>query len=194
MDPIFFADREAFRDWLDANHDSKNVLWVGYYKTAASRSGIGYDESVEESICFGWIDGLINGIDDERYKRRFTPRNPDSQWSTANIERAERMIAMNRMTPAGMALIEAAKDSGAWDSAYRLADDHELPPEFEKALKANPTAWEHFQTYSNTDKHAFIAQVRAAKTPETRQRRIHNAVGLAAKGERAYDENNRSRL
>lgn len=194
MDAIFFADREEFREWLKDNHDSSDVLWVGYYKTDAQQSGIGYDESVEEAICFGWIDGLINRIDEERYKRRFTPRNPDSRWSKANVDRAERMIVADRMTPAGMALIEAAKSSGAWETAYRLADDPEIPPDLENALKANPTAWEHFQGFSNSDKHAYIVQVRAAKTADTRIRRISNAVELAAKGERAYDENNRSRL
>ena len=78
-DPIFFDSREAFRDWLEANHDEADELWVGYHKVDAEKSGIAYDESVEEAICFGWIDGLINGIDDETYKRRFTPRNPDSK-------------------------------------------------------------------------------------------------------------------
>ena len=193
-EPIFFEDRDAFRAWLEANHDSTDVLWVGYHKVDADRSGIGYAESVEEALCFGWIDGLVHGIDDEMYTRRFTPRKPDSNWSAANVDRAEAMIDAGRMTPAGMALVEAAKASGAWDSAYRLADDHEVPEELEAALRESDTAWANFQEYSNTDKHAFIALFREAKTEETRQRRLKRTVELIEQGLRAYDEENRQRL
>lgn len=92
MAPIFFDSRAAFRDWLAANHETTDELWVGYYKVDADQSGIAYGESVEEAICFGWIDGLINGIDDETYKRRFTPRKPDSKWSKKNKERVRAMM------------------------------------------------------------------------------------------------------
>lgn len=194
MTAVFFESREAFRDWLEAHHDSEDELWVGYYKADADRSGIGYGESVEEAICFGWIDGLINGIDDERYRRRFTPRNPDSKWSKTNRDRVQAMVEAGKMTPAGMALVEAAEASGEWDDAYRLADDHELPADLEAALRENEAAWEHFQSFSNTDQHAFIVAVEEAKTDETRQRRIERTVELAEQELRAYDENNRRRL
>ena len=101
MDPIFFDSRNEFRTWLEANHDRAEVLWVGYYKASAERSGIGYGESVEEALCFGWIDGLVKGIDDETYTRRFTPRRLDSKWSKANKERVEAMIEAGKMTSAG---------------------------------------------------------------------------------------------
>lgn len=192
--PIFFGSREMFRDWLVENHDTAEVLWVGYYKADVERSGIGYSESVEEAICFGWIDGLINGIDSETYKRRFTPRNPDSKWSKANKERVKAMVDAGKMTPAGLELVEAAKISGEWAEAYRLADDHEIPDELESALRENETAWKKFQDFSNTDQHAFIALVEEAKTAETKRKRIKRTVELAAKDLRAYDENNRRRL
>lgn len=144
MNPIFFESRNEFRTWLEENHDTAEELWVGYYKADAERSGIGYGESVEEALCFGWIDGLIKGIDDETYTRRFTPRSPDSKWSKANKERVEAMIEAGKMTPAGMELVEAAKESGEWADAYRLADDHEIPAELEAALRENEIAWENF--------------------------------------------------
>ncbi|SFR97021.1 Uncharacterized conserved protein YdeI, YjbR/CyaY-like superfamily, DUF1801 family [Halomicrobium zhouii] len=194
MNPLFFASRNEFRTWLEAHHDTAEELWVGYYKADAERSGIGYGESVEEALCFGWIDGLIKGIDDETYTRRFTPRNPDSKWSKANTERVEAMVEAGKMTPAGMALVEAAKESGEWAAAYRLADDHEIPAELEAALRENETAWENFQHFSNTDQHAFIAAVEEAKTDDTKQRRIERTVELAAQNRRAYDENNKRRL
>lgn len=194
MNPIFFESRNEFRTWLEENHDTAEELWVGYYKADAERSGIGYGESVEEALCFGWIDGLIKGIDDETYTRRFTPRSPDSKWSKANKERVEAMIEAGKMTSAGMELVEAAKESGEWADAYRLADDHEIPAELESALRENETAWENFQNFSNTDQHAFIAAVEEAKTDETKQKRIERTVELAAQDLRAYDENNKRRL
>ena len=194
MNPIFFESRNEFRTWLEENHDTAEELWVGYYKADAERSGIGYGESVEEALCFGWIDGLIKGIDDETYTRRFTPRSPDSKWSKANKERVEAMIEAGKMTPAGMELVEAAKESGEWADAYRLADDHEIPAELEAALRENEIAWENFQNFSNTDQHAFIAAVEEAKTDETKQKRIERTIELAAQDLRAYDENNKRRL
>jgi uncharacterized protein YdeI (YjbR/CyaY-like superfamily) len=194
MDPIFFDSRNEFRTWLEEHHDTAEELWVGYYKASAERSGIGYGESVEEALCFGWIDGLIRGIDDETYTRRFTPRRHDSRWSKANKERVEAMVEAGKMTPAGMELVEAAKESGEWTAAYRLADDHEIPAELEAALRENETAWENFQNFSNTDQHAFIMAVEEAKTDETKQKRIERTVELAAQDLRAYDENNKRRL
>lgn len=194
MNPIFFESRNEFRTWLEEHHDTAEELWVGYYKADAERSGIGYGESVEEALCFGWIDGLIKGIDDETYTRRFTPRSPDSKWSKANKERVEAMIEAGKMTPAGMELVEAAKESGEWADAYRLADDHEIPAELEAALRENETAWENFQNFSNTDQHAFIAAVEEAKTDETKQKRIERTVEIAAQDLRAYDESNKRRL
>ncbi|ELK46557.1 hypothetical protein D320_20694 [Haloferax sp. BAB-2207] len=194
MNPIFFESRNEFRTWLEEHHETADELWVGYYKADAEQSGIDYGESVEEALCFGWIDGLIKGIDDETYTRRFTPRRPDSKWSKANKERVEAMVEAGKMTPAGMELVEAAKKSGEWGAAYRLADDHEIPAELETALRENEAAWENFQNFSNTDQHGFIVLVEEAKTDETRQKRIERTVELAAQDLRAYDENNKRRL
>ena len=146
------------------------------------------------SLCFGWVDGLVKGIDDETYTRRFTPRSPDSKWSKANKERVGAMIQAGKMTPAGMELVEVAKETGEWAAAYRLGDDHKVPAELEAALRADETAWENFQNFSNTDQYAFIAAVEEAKTDETRQKRIERTVKLAAQDLRAYDENNKRRL
>lgn len=194
MDPIFFDSREAFRAWLEEHHGTTDEMWVGYYKTDADDFGITYGESVEEAICFGWIDGLINGIDDETYKRRFTPRKPDSEWSKKNKERVEAMIDAGKMTPAGMDSVEAARESGEWETAYRVGEDHDIPTELETALKESETAWENFQDYSNTDQHVFIRLVDEAKTDETKQERIEKTVELAEKGLSPYDEDRNRRL
>lgn len=104
------------------------------------------------------------------------------------------MIETGKMTPTGMEFVKAAKESGEWAAAYRLGDDHEIPDELEAALRENDTAWEHFQNFSNTDQHAFIAAVEEAKTKETKQKRIERAVKLVAQDLRAYDENNKRQL
>ena len=194
MSPIFFESHNEFRSWLEEHYDTAEELWVGYYKADAERSGIGYGESVEEALCFGWIDGLVKGIDNETYTRRFTPRNSDSKWSKANKERVEAMTEAGKMTQAGIELVEAAKETGEWAAAYRLGDDHEIPDELEAALRENETAWENFQNFSNTDQYAFIAAFEEAKTDETTQKRIERTVKLAAQDVRAYDENNKRRL
>ncbi|MDS0295950.1 YdeI/OmpD-associated family protein [Halogeometricum luteum] len=194
MHPIFFDSREEFREWLEENHDAAEELWIGYYKVDAERSGISYDESVEEAVCYGWIDGLINGIDDTRYKRRFTPRKPDSKWSKKNTERVQKMLDAEKMTPAGMESVEAAKESGEWANAYRLSDDHAIPDALETALQANEAAWKNFRAFSNTDQHAFISLVEAAKTEATKRRRIDRAVELAERNLRAYGRDSTRRL
>lgn len=135
------------------------------------------------------------GYDDvETYKRRFTPRKPDSKWSKKNKERVQAMVDAGKMTPAGMDAVEAARESGEWENAYRLADDHDIPGALESALKENDEAWENFQNLSNTDQHAYIRLVTDAKTAETRETRIEKTVELAAKNLSAYDENNQRRL
>ncbi|SFR34881.1 Uncharacterized conserved protein YdeI, YjbR/CyaY-like superfamily, DUF1801 family [Halogeometricum rufum] len=194
MHPIFFDSREEFREWVAEHHDTAEELWVGYYKVDAERSGISYDASVEEALCYGWIDGLINGIDSTRYKRRFTPRKPDSKWSKKNTERVQKMLDAGKMTPAGMELVEAAKESGEWANAYCLSDDHEIPDALATALRANEAAWKNFRALSNTDQYAFISLVEAAKTEATKRKRIDRAVQLAERNLRAYDGDNKRRL
>lgn len=194
MEPIFFTSAEEFRRWLEENYDTVDELWVGYHKKSAEKMGISYGESVEEAICFGWIDGLVNGIDEETYKRRFTPRKPDSKWSKLNRKRVKKMIKAGKMTERGMELVQAAKETGEWEQAYRVGEDHELPPELCKALKKNTEAWNNFNNYSNTNQHVFIARINSAKTEETKQKRIEKTIELAEKNLPPYDKNNKRRI
>lgn len=194
MEPKFFATSKQFRNWLEEHHDTADELWVGYYKKEAEQTGISYGESVEEAICFGWIDGLINGIDDETYKRRFTPRKPGSKWSKINKERVEAMTEAEKMTPAGMELVETAKDSGEWEDAYRIGENHDVPPKLKHALQQNETAWTNFQNFSNTNQHVYITLVEDAKTTETKEQRITKVVELAANDLPPYDEDRKRRI
>lgn len=194
MEPFFPLDRDEFRSWLTDHNDTADELWVGYYKKDAEQTGISYAASVEEALCFGWIDSTINGIDDVTYKRRFTPRNPNSKWSKINKNRVQKMIEEDKMTAAGYALIEAGRESGEWEKAYRLADDHEIPPALKTALTENETAWENFRGLSNTNQHAYITKVEDAKTTETEEKRIGKIVKLAEKNLSLYDNDGKSRM
>ncbi len=114
-EPLDLPDRAAWRDWLEANHDSASEIWLVHQKKASTRQGLRYDDGVEEAVCFGWIDSRMRRIDDETFMQRYSPRKPGSAWSRSNVDRVERLIAEGRMTPAGLALVEEAKRRGAYE-------------------------------------------------------------------------------
>lgn len=114
MEATYFGSVKDWRKWLTKNHESCTEIWVGLYKKGSGKTGITYDEAVEQALCFGWIDGLTKGVDEKSYKIRFTPRRPKSNWSTSNINRVELLIKNNQMTPAGLKHIESAKSDGRW--------------------------------------------------------------------------------
>src|SRR5437588_12125934 len=111
MNPKFFKTPTAFRKWLAANHAKSKELWVGYYKKASGQPSITWPESVDEALCFGWIDGIRKSIDDLRYTIRFTPRKPGSVWSSINIKRAEALVEQRRMQPAGLRAYRARTEN-----------------------------------------------------------------------------------
>lgn len=111
---IYFDSPSDWRDWLEKHGANETELWVGIYKKDSGKSGITYEEAVNEALCFGWIDGLTKRVDDISYKIRFTPRKPKGNWSTSNIKRVEALIKSGKMTPAGLKHIDAAKSDGRW--------------------------------------------------------------------------------
>ncbi len=114
MEETYFSSPQDWRDWLIKNHDTCTEIWVGLYKKGSGKIGITYNEAVEQALCFGWIDGLTKGVDEESYKIRFTPRRSKSNWSMSNINRVEMLIKNNQMTPAGLKRLESAKLDGRW--------------------------------------------------------------------------------
>jgi len=105
---VTFHSRDGWRRWLAKHHDDKKEIWLVYFKKSSSKTGVSYDESVEEALAYGWIDGLTKSIDDESYAGRFTPRKPKSNWSASNISRVKKLIAEGRMAPAGLATLPPA--------------------------------------------------------------------------------------
>ena len=129
--------RKAWRDWLVKNHAASTGVWLVYAKKHSRLPSLTYNDAVEEALCFGWIDSKVNPIDDDFYMQIFTPRKPKSGWSALNKTRVERLLAAGLMTPAGLAVIKAAKNSGTWD-ARKHVEDLIVPPDLEKAIKAQP--------------------------------------------------------
>ncbi|MHA2033335.1 MAG: YdeI/OmpD-associated family protein, partial [Candidatus Kariarchaeaceae archaeon] len=117
-DPLYFINRKDWRNWLQTNFDKFDKVWLVYYKKHTNKPSIPYNHAVEEALCFGWIDGKVKRIDDERYMQRYTPRKPKSKWSDSNRKRVESMIKEKKMTKHGLIHVTAAKKDGRWELAY----------------------------------------------------------------------------
>jgi len=176
---LYFADREEWRSWLAQNHDKKDQAWLLYYKKNSDKKGISLDESVEEAICFGWIDSKLRKIDYEKFALRFSPRKPKSVWSKINREKAEKLMLTGKMSEAGMATIKKAKASGSWENAYTNRIKDALPFDVEEALRKNEKAWSNFQNFANSYRNMYIGWINGAKTEETRKKRIEKVVRQA---------------
>ena len=172
-----------WRQWLTENYASSPGIWLVYYKKPSGKPRVSYEESVEEALCFGWIDGLARRLDEERAMLLFTPRKPRSVWSKPNKERVARLIAAGRMLEAGL-LINAAQQNGSWD-ALTDSDAQLIPADLADALQANPVAQQYFAAFSPSAQKIVLAWISSAKRPETRSRRVQDTVSLAALNKKA---------
>ncbi|HEX9117786.1 MAG TPA: YdeI/OmpD-associated family protein [Anaerolineae bacterium] len=173
--------RAAWRQWLAENHAGSTGVWLTIRKKGSGKTGLSYEDAVEEALCFGWIDGQINTLDGERYRQRFTPRRSGSTWAESNKQRVEKLIAQGLMQPAGLAQVAAAKADGRWHAL----DDLELlrvPPDLEAALDAAPGAAAYFASLSASTRKMLLYWLASAKRPETRQKRLEQIVAAAAHG------------
>ena len=151
MLPTFFKNQTDFRKWLAKNHDKATELLVGFYKVGSGKPSMTWPESVDQALCFGWIDGVRRRIDDESYSIRFTPRKPTSIWSAVNIKKVEELIKSGQMQPAGLAAFEKRTEHRSRIYAYENAPAR-LSPEFEKLFRANKKAWAFFTTQTPSTK------------------------------------------
>ena len=182
MEPRFFATAAEFRAWLAAHHADEPELLVGFYKKGSGRPSMTWPESVDEALCFGWIDGIRRRIDDERYSIRFTPRRPRSIWSAVNIRRAGKLIADRPMTPAGLGAFEDRDEERSAIYSYEQRRQAALEPEQERRFRADEAAWQWFQSRPPSWRRAAIYWVTSAKRPETRERRLAALIEAAAAG------------
>jgi uncharacterized protein YdeI (YjbR/CyaY-like superfamily) len=171
-----FADRSEWRAWLEAHHAEQDEAWLVQYKKAFQASGLGYEEAVEEALCFGWIDGLLRRLDERRYLLRYTPRRRDSVWSMNNIGRVERLIREGRMREAGLRAMAEAKESGQWQAAIRREQVEIIPPDLEEALRERAGGVTAYHALPDSRKKQFIYWLQTAKRAATKQRRIEKIV------------------
>jgi uncharacterized protein YdeI (YjbR/CyaY-like superfamily) len=180
--PKHFKSRTEFRKWLEKNHDKQKELWILFYKVHTNKKSLRYAEAVEESLCFGWIDGIVKRIDDEKHAQRYTPRNPKSIWSKVNKERAKRMIDAGKMTDAGLTKIKEAKKNGWWQKAYTTSRrDYEMSAEMKNVLMSDKQAWTNFQNFGQGAQNTYIFYVNYAKREETKKKRIQLILERAKK-------------
>lgn len=176
---IFQANnRDEWRDWLEENHDKEKEIWLAYYKKHTQKPTISYIESVEEAICFGWIDGIKKRIDDEKYVHRFTPRKLNSKWSPVNIEIAKKMIGEGRMANAGLTAFGQRKEYDKDFLKLRSSVAENFTPEIEQVLRKNETAWINFIKLASNHRKQYILWINSAKKDETKQKRLMEAIKL----------------
>lgn len=178
--------RQAWRDWLAEHHDSESEIWLVYKKGKAGEGWIQYGESVEEALCYGWVDGLVKRLDEVRYVRRFTPRKPKSLWSASNKKRVTELTKAGRMAPPGRRVVDAAKRDGSWDEKPDAEKEWAMPAELEAALarKKNAKAKTAFSGLSPSHQKQFVMWVASAKKEATRVRRADKAVAMILAGDR----------
>jgi uncharacterized protein YdeI (YjbR/CyaY-like superfamily) len=170
--------RRAWRRWLVQHHASSPGVWLVFHKEHTGVASVGYDESVREALCFGWVDSLIRRLDEARYARKFTPRKAVSAWSASNLKRWAELEAEGALAPAGL----AASPRGAPRAKPREVPDR--TKELELAVRRDRKAWRTYQGLPAGERRRFVAWVSVAKRSDTRERRIREAISLLAAGER----------
>jgi len=182
-----FSGPAELEDWLDENHESADGVWLKIAKKGAPEPSVTYGEALEVALCFGWIDSQKRGLDETHFLQRFTPRRPRGRWSKINREKAEALIETERMRPAGLAQVEAAKADGRWEAAYEGQGSAKVPPDLQVELDANPAAAKFFASLDGANRYAILYRLDEAKKPETRERRLRKFVGMLERGEKIHE-------
>jgi uncharacterized protein YdeI (YjbR/CyaY-like superfamily) len=177
----FFKTPNDFRKWLERHHATERELWVGYYKKDSGKPSITWPESVDQALCFGWIDGIRKSVDALSYATRFTPRKTKSTWSVVNIKRAQELGEQGLMQPAGLAAFAARTENRSGIYAYEQRSDKLAAP-YEKRLRQNKAAWDFFQAQTPSYRKLASWWVVSAKKEETRLKRLAKLIEDSAHG------------
>jgi uncharacterized protein YdeI (YjbR/CyaY-like superfamily) len=182
MEPTFFATPDEFRAWLEEHHATETELPVGFHKKGSGRPSITWPESVDQALCFGWIDGVRRRIDDASYSIRFTPRKPRSTWSAINIKRVAELTELGLMRPAGLAAFGRRSDDRTAIYAHERRKAAKLEPAMEKRFKQDERAWAWFEAQPPSYRRTAAHWVISAKKPETRERRLERLIADSGAG------------
>lgn len=175
MVPLFFENKEKFREWLEHNHLTEKEVVVGFYKKGSGKPSMNWSESVDQALCFGWIDSIRRSIDDESYSNRFTPRKPSSIWSAINIKKVENLMEAGLMRPEGQKAFDLRKKEKTGIYSHEK-ETIILDPVYEKQFKAAHKAWDFFEKQAPSYKKVLIHWVMSAKQEKTRLSRLEKAI------------------
>jgi uncharacterized protein YdeI (YjbR/CyaY-like superfamily) len=180
-EPIFFESPQEFYDWLEEHHETDDEVYVGFHKQHTGKRAMSWSEAVDQALCFGWIDGRANSIDEDRYMQRFTPRRPGSNWSKINVEKVARLEEAGLMRPAGRAAFARRSEDKTGVYSFEQ-EDAMFPPEYEERLRANPAAAEYFDAKPPWYRRTATRWIVSAKREETRERRLAQLIEDSAAG------------
>ncbi len=186
LETVMVKDAAELRRWFEKNHANHGSVWLVINRKGTVGPGVSYEEAVEEALCFGWIDGRLNPLDENAYKLMFSPRKKGGTWAKSNKARVERLIAEGRMTPAGLARIEEAKADGSWDGLEAF-ESMEAPGDLARALMGDRVALETFEGWSDSYKRRVFYWIESAKREKTRSDRIARVMEAAVAGRRPFD-------
>lgn len=186
--PVFFKKKSDFRNWLQKNHKNETELLVGFYKVGSGKPSMTWSESVDEALCFGWIDAVRRSIDDESYQIRFTQRKPSSIWSAINIKKVEELTKQGLMLPAGLESFSKRKESRSKIYPHEN-EEMELNTEFKKQLSANKKAWKYFEALAPSYKKLSISWVMTAKQNATQLKRLETLIADCEAGTNRWKDN-----
>jgi len=188
MTPTFFAKQSDFRKWLQKNHKKETELLVGFYKVGSGKPSMTWSQSVDEALCFGWIDGVRKSIDKDSYQIRFTQRKSTSNWSAVNIRKIEELTKQGLMQPSGQASFENRIESKSRIYSYEK-EDVELPQHFIKQFKANKKAWDYFQILAPSYRKVSTHWVMSARQETTQIKRLNQLISDSAAGTNQWKDN-----
>lgn len=175
MQPTFFSTPQEFRNWLEINHITKKELLVGFYKVATKKPSITWSESVDQALCFGWIDGVRKSIDEESYSIRFTPRKTTSIWSVVNIKKIEELTKAGLMKEEGLQAFKLRKEDKSGIYSHEK-EPSQLTSDYEKQFKANKKAWDFFDKQAPSYKKVMIHWIMSAKQEKTQLSRLEKTI------------------
>jgi uncharacterized protein YdeI (YjbR/CyaY-like superfamily) len=184
VDPVFFTSPAEWRKWLGVNHARQDELWVGFHKRATGKPSLTWPESVDEALCFGWIDGLRKRIDADCYMIRFTQRRAGSIWSAVNVRRVAELTKSKRMRAAGLRAFKARTAAKTAVYSFEQSKEPKLPPAYVKQFKANADAWRFFSSQAPWYQRQTTYWVISAKKEETQLRRLAKLIDDSAKQRR----------
>lgn len=179
-----FASRDDWERWLDAEHARSQGVWLKIAKKGTGIATVTVAEALEVALCYGWIDGQRNTLDERFFLQKFTPRRARSRWSRINRDKALELIAQKRMRPAGLAEVERAQADGRWEAAYEPQSAAKVPEDLQRELDANPSAKRFFLSLDSRNRYAILYRLQDAKRPETREKRLAQFVAMLKAGEK----------